>query len=242
MSTERTGSAAKSASEVFDEYDKNYSDTVNKSVAFTGLDVDFFTKVKAGYILDICERAFGAASTVRALDVGCGVGNFHRLLQPHFAALSGVDVSAAAIAQAEQRHEKVDYRVYDGHRLPYDDNSFDLAFTICVMHHVPPAQWPAFSREMRRVIRPGGVALVFEHNPQNPLTLRAVNNCPFDEDAVLLRSTETAKLMHDAGFAKIDTRFILSIPAAGPTLRKIDRAFSRLPFGAQYYVQSSKPI
>lgn len=240
MAADQASSASKSASEVFDEYDKTYSDTVNSSIAFTGLNVDFFTKVKAGYILDICAEAFGSPAGVRALDVGCGVGNFHALLRPHLASLSGVDVSAASVDQARQRHADVDYKVYDGHRLPYDDNSFDLVFTICVMHHVPPAQWPAFSREMRRVLRPGGIALVFEHNPQNPLTLRAVNNCPFDEDAVLLRSSKTVDLMRDAGFDSVDSRFILSIPAGGPTLRRVDRLFSRLPFGAQYYVRSVK--
>ena len=42
-------------------------------------------------------------------------------------------------------------------------------------------------------------------------------------------------LLQNAGFGEISTRYIFSVPAAGALLRKIDRLFSLLPFGAQYY-------
>ena len=225
----------------FDAYQASYSDTVNDAVSFTGLDVDFFTRVKADYILDIVEATFGHPADVTALDVGCGVGNFHTLLGPKFGTLHGVDVSKDSIRMAREKHPDIDYEVYDGRHLPYADNTYDLAFTICVMHHVPPENWPNFVSEMKRVLKPGGLALVFEHNPQNPLTMRAVNTCPFDEDAVLLRSTRTVDLFNEAGFKAVEKRFILSVPASNAILRKVDRLFSSLPFGAQYYVSARCP-
>ena len=42
----------------FDEYKESYSDTVNNSIGFSGLDVDFFTRVKADYLVDICTKHF----------------------------------------------------------------------------------------------------------------------------------------------------------------------------------------
>ena len=225
----------------FDAYQSSYSDTVNDAVSFTGLDVDFFTRVKAGYIQDIVRSVFGGTSMVDALDLGCGVGNLHSLLQADFNSLTGVDVSQASIARARKTHPDVTYDIYDGTQLPYENGRFDLAFTICVMHHVPPDNWPLFVAEMKRVLKPGGLALVFEHNPRNPLTMRAVNTCPFDEDAVLLRSHETEALFLSAGFSAVQTRFILSVPSATETLRKVDRLFSRLPLGAQYYVSARNP-
>ena len=132
----------------------------------------------------------------------------------------------------------MNYRVYDGEHLPFAEGTFDVAFTVCVMHHIEPGQWRSFAGEMHRVVRRGGMALVFEHNPRNPLTLRAVNNCPFDEDAVLLRSETTAGLLSDVGLGKVDTRFILSVPAAGWLMQTLDRGFSRLPWGAQYYIRA----
>ena len=222
----------------FDEYEARYSDTVNRAVAFTGLSVDFFTRVKADYLLDLATRHFGSLAGRDILDVGCGVGNFHPLLAPKFGTLTGVDISAASIETAASRNPDVRYDIYDGNVLPYPDCSFDAVFTVCVMHHVPPAQWPIFASEMRRVLKPGGLALVFEHNPRNPLTMRTVNSCPFDADAVLLRGSQTMDLLAGAGLMARQARYILSLPAANRTLRRLDALFSCVPLGAQYYVEA----
>jgi SAM-dependent methyltransferase len=220
----------------FDGYKDTYSDAVDSAIAFSGLSVDFFTRAKAGYLLDVVRKHFGDLSQLAILDVGCGVGNYHALLKPHFGRIAGVDVSGACIEAAIQRNDGVEYKVYNGDELPFDDASFDVAFAICVIHHVPPAQWPKFVSEMRRVLKPGGQAIVFEHNPRNPLTMRIVNRCPFDEDAVLLRCETAVKLFEDAGFANVDGRYIFSVPAGNATLRRVDMLFARIPLGAQYFV------
>jgi SAM-dependent methyltransferase len=223
----------------FDAYAKTYADEVNRSIAFMGLKVDFATKVKAGYLLDLLARHFGDASKVRLLDIGCGTGGSHPLIADKLASLSATDVSASSVAEAAATNAGVDYRAYDGHRLPYDDNQFDAAMTICVMHHVPPPQWPAFAAEMKRIVRPGGLALVFEHNPLNPVTRRAVSNCDFDADAVLLGQRRTRALLAGAGFADVKSRTILSIPSSGPKTRAIDFALGRLSLGAQYIARGT---
>ncbi len=219
--------------QAFDAYSASYDEAVNSSVAFSGLKVDFFTRVKAAYIRDAIGATFPNSGDVDVLDVGCGVGNYH----PHLAGLArsihGVDVSPTCVATAAERNPSVAYSVYDGERLPYKDARFDVAYTICVMHHVPPDRWPAFAQEMRRVLKPGGPALVFEHNPFNPLTRRAVSSCAFDHDAVLLRARVTEHLLSEAGLERVASRYILSVPAASRAMRRVDRLFGRLPFGAQ---------
>ena len=60
----------------------------------------------------------------------------------------------------------------------------------CIMSR---RQLAGFVADMVRVTRPGGLVCVIEHNPLNPLTRLAVNRCPFDADAVLLRSGQLAK-------------------------------------------------
>lgn len=223
----------------FDAYAASYDDAVNQSLAFLGVKVDYFTRVKAAYMLDLLKGHFGAPDGLHVLDVGCGVGNYHAILGGSVGKLSGVDLSADCLEQAGRRNPGVDYRHYDGTRLPFADDSVDAAMTICVMHHVPTGQWPAFAGEMKRVIRPGGLAVVFEHNPFNPLTRRVVSNCAFDADAVLLRQGKVRDLMQGAGFQDIRTRSILSIPSAGPLTRRIDLQLGRLPFGAQYFVRGT---
>jgi SAM-dependent methyltransferase len=223
----------------FDDYSTSYNDAVNASVSFSGLKVDFFTKVKAQYILALIASHFGDISDVRALDIGCGVGNFHPYLLGKVGSIAGVDVSAGCIQTAKDQNAGVAYKVYDGHVLPYATASMDVAYTVCVMHHVPPAQWRDFAAEMRRVVRPGGLGLVFEHNPFNPLTRRAVSSCPFDADAVLLTARSVSNLLTGAGFQRADRRYILSVPPLNPALMRVDRSLSRLPFGGQFYVAAS---
>lgn len=231
----------RSVAQEFDTYKTSYRDAVNASLGFSGLDVDFFTRVKADYLVDLLAARFGDVANLDVIDIGCGVGNYHKLLQPKVGTLTGVDVAAECVEQARIENPGVQYESYDGARLPYADASFDAAFTICVMHHVPPAAWANFTREALRVLRPGGLFAVFEHNPLNPLTMRVVNRCPFDKDAVLLRKTQVVGLLDEAGFENVTPRFILSVPAANAPLRAVDRVFSRLPLGAQYYVTGTRP-
>jgi ubiquinone/menaquinone biosynthesis C-methylase UbiE len=47
--------------------------------------------------------------------------------------------------QARADNHIVDYRVFDGSSFPFDDASFDLATTICVLHHVAPRRTRPFS-------------------------------------------------------------------------------------------------
>ncbi len=124
--------------------------------------------------------------------------------------------------------------------MPYRDNQFSLVFTICVMHHVPPPLWTTFVAEMHRVIKPCGLALVFEHNPYNPATQYIVKTCEIDKDAVLLRPGKLRGMFVRAGFAAVHTRSIISVPPAGQFLTGLDTILGYLPFGAQYYLSGLK--
>ncbi|WP_353643948.1 methyltransferase domain-containing protein [Mesorhizobium sp. WSM2239] len=222
--------------ESFDSYRTAYGKLVEDSISFSGLQHDFFLAAKA----DLLERLLadrGLASgnrPVHALDVGCGIGAFHPLLRGRFASLSGCDISGDSIARARHDNSWVDYTVHRAPSLPYKDGRFDLAFAICVVHHVPPAQWPAFLGELKRVVRPGGIACIIEHNPYNPLTRFAVLRCPFDEDAVLLTSRTARRLFYQAGFSEIESEHFLLLPSAKPLARMIEKSFARVPLGAQY--------
>ncbi len=219
--------------ELFDSYDRSYGAVVQSSVDFSGLPHSFFTAAKAAVVGEVVAAHFGARKP-DALDVGCGVGTLHPYVRPHFARLSGADPPAASLARARADNPDNDYRQCDGATLPHDDASFDFALAVCVMHHVPPAGWTAFMREMRRVSRPGGLVCIIEHNPFNPLTRYAVAHCEVDRDAVLLRAGRVRRLMTDAGLHAIATRQFLFLPTAAPLARRIERRLGWLPLGAQY--------
>jgi ubiquinone/menaquinone biosynthesis C-methylase UbiE len=220
--------------EEFDRYRESYDQAVNRAIAFSGQKVEAFTRAKAQDLLRTITSHFDSAKRLNVLDVGCGIGNYHPFLVPVVGSVSGVDVSSACIAKAQERNPAVSYSVYDGGRLPYLDGKFDVAFCVCVIHHVPPERWQQFVNEMHRVTRAGGMIVVYEHNPIHPLTRKVVRDCEFDRDAILLTMSQSRALLENAGCTEVATRSILTLPPVGGLVERLDGLFARLPFGSQY--------
>jgi SAM-dependent methyltransferase len=222
----------------FDRYAADYEELVRRSIRFIGQEQSFFVEARSRHLLELARRRLGDPGRVRALDVGCGGGLAH----PHLSALGrleGADVSEAMIEVARERNPQVRYHVASGTKLPFPDGAFDLTFTACVLHHVSPAERGAFVGELGRVTRAGGLVVVFEHNPLNPLTRLAVSRCAFDDDAVLLGRRETSRRLRAAGLRLAEARYILFFPWRGRLLERLERALSGLPAGAQYYVAAA---
>jgi SAM-dependent methyltransferase len=212
----------------------NYVRDIETSIKFSGLDLDFFTRGKMVEIERIARDRFADLSKISCIDIGCGIALGHRWLNGRFASLTGVDVSAEAIAKAAADNPCNHYCSYDGAALPFDPGTFDIAFTICVLHHVPPGDWLHFLCEVRRVLRPGGIFLVIEHNPFNPLTQLTVFRCPFDRDAHLLRPGKLRRLMWQSGFKGVKSRYLFAVPLGGRIGDAANRGLSWAPIGAQY--------
>ncbi|MFC3550445.1 class I SAM-dependent methyltransferase [Lysobacter cavernae] len=220
----------------------DYRNDVNDAIGFSGLGVDYFLKGKADHAIRLLDRyAESGAVGASCLDIGCGIGAMHPALAGRLNRLSGVDVSTDAIDTARLANPWAEYHTSGDGRLPYPDGSFDMTMTVCVMHHVPPSDWAAFVAEAWRVTRPGGLFAVFEHNPLNPLTRLAVMRCPFDHDAVLLRSGKVRQLLQDQGFALLGCDYLFYVPLKSGWAKRLDRALSWLPIGAQYAVCGRKP-
>ncbi|MBS1846910.1 MAG: methyltransferase domain-containing protein [Actinobacteria bacterium] len=224
----------------FDQYAESYGDVVNQSIAFAGADVDYFAARKAEDLLAMTTRLLDAPERLGALDVGCGVGVTDRFLVDRFGELHGVDVTADSVAQAARNNPDAHYQAYDGARLPFDDATFDVVFAICVAHHVPPMLRHGFSDELARVVRPGGLVALYEHNPLNPLTRVAVSRCEFDEGVVLLSRGDSSRLLEHSGLQVVDRRYIIFTPWEVPRLQRLERHLRAIPLGAQHCVVARK--
>ena len=119
-------------------------------------------------------------------------------------------------------------------------NSFDIFFAACVFHHIEHDEHARLCRELRRVLRKGGMGFVFEHNPYNPLTVRAVNTCPFDENARLVRPRVMKKIFELAGIREPRIQYRIFFPRLLGWLRPVERGLTWMPLGAQYYVVATK--
>lgn len=100
--------------------------------------------------------------TSHILDVGCGPGTITCDFAKHTpdGSVIGVDYSSEVIekAQAEATSrgcgENVSFQVATAHKLPFQDESFDIVHCHAVLVHLPDA--PGVLREMRRVCKTGG--------------------------------------------------------------------------------------
>lgn len=223
----------------FDAYADDYKQRVNDSIGFSGMKVEHFVVGKARHLLGVLDQRRYTRRD-RILDVGCGVGQYEALLGDRFS-LVGVDTSQSSVDKARTASPWADFSCYPpGERLPFDDETFACAFTICVVHHVPPEQRQGFIAEVRRVLKPGGLFLVYEHNPWNLLTRWAVERCVFDKDAVLLSSRYASGWLTSAGFGGVRTEYLFTIPPLSRALLRLDRFMSWCPLGAQYVTLGEK--
>ncbi len=133
----------------------------------------FFGRV-AGEWDDVRNELFGERATLQTLlpliprhwivaDLGCGTGNASEVLAPCVRRVIAVDQSPQMIAAAQKRvagHENVEFLQGELESLPIKSASVDAAVCVLVLHHVPdPA---AAVRELARILRPGGTALIVD--------------------------------------------------------------------------------
>ena len=91
------------------------------------------------------------------LDIGCGAGNVARAIAESRPELRvhGVDVSAGALEVARRAAPEVDFQLAAAESLPFQDESMSAVVMLDVLEHLEnPA---AVLREIRRVLRPGGL-------------------------------------------------------------------------------------
>jgi ubiquinone/menaquinone biosynthesis C-methylase UbiE len=105
---------------------------------------------------------FAHSKNLRVLEVGCGLGTDGARFAKAGANYTGIDLTQAAVDLAKQRFDLFQlpgtFGIADAERLDFPDNSFDLVYSHGVLHHTPDTA--AAVREIHRVLRPGGQAMV----------------------------------------------------------------------------------
>jgi SAM-dependent methyltransferase len=223
----------------FDSYAGDYSAGMEHPLKrLIGATFDNFIRNKASHLAWLIGPARMADSNAALLDFGTGAGDLlGQLRNQGFAGqLAGCDESAQMLEQLRGRWtagDPPDVRVVTD-RLPYDDGAFDFVVASSVFHHIPPGERAQWAREIRRVLRPGGRVVVFEHNPLNPVTAYVVRTTPIDRNAILLRADECANLLARADFGGVVIRYILFVPPRFAALDVAERQVGSLPLGGQY--------
>ncbi len=109
----------------------------------------------------------------RALDLGCGSGTNSLYLARHGWEVVGVDFSRPAIRRARRKARRAGitscrFYLADVTRLGFLQEPFDLALDIGCLHGIPPDRRPAYAAELTRLLRPGGLYMLYAFTPRSP--------------------------------------------------------------------------
>lgn len=152
-------------------------------------DLDQYHFEKLHHLLRLVD--FAAWQDKDVLDLGCGAGVEVVRFARAGARVVGVDIADSAVALTRQNLAQqgltARVEVADGEALPFADASFDFVFAHGVIQYTDNDR--ALAAEVRRVLRPGGVALFQVYNRRSWLNaLSMLMKTPLEhEDAPVLR-------------------------------------------------------
>ncbi|NNJ09949.1 class I SAM-dependent methyltransferase [Chloroflexales bacterium ZM16-3] len=110
----------------------------------------------------------------RILDLGCGSGRACIYLAKHGWRADGVDFVPEAVALAEGRVREAgvaeQVRLHQGSvsAMPFLEPFYDLVIDVGCMHAFQGEELRAYASELRRLLRPGGLYLLFAHLRTHP--------------------------------------------------------------------------
>ncbi len=127
--------------------------------------------------LEAAVRSYCLAAGARILDCPCGDGFYTAIFAEHMTsgALVAADVATECLDRARVAVRPaaasltVEYVEADSYRLPFDDDSFDLAW--CATSFITLDDPVRALRELRRVTRPGGRVAVLETDEYHSVLL-----------------------------------------------------------------------
>lgn len=171
----------------------------------------------------------------KALDVGCGTGNYTIELALRRADIIGIDRSEEMLNFARQKVKgkglKVTFQVADAESLPFPDSTFDIVISnglLCFLRGPDKALV-----EMRRVLRPGGRLVVGVLNRWSPWAfLRRIKG--FFKDTIysqarFISPPELEGLIRGVGFdVKESKTCLFFFPINNRVYLKIAERFERL--------------
>lgn len=153
------------------------------------------------------------------LDVGCGTGGVTipaKMRVGIKGSAAGIDPDPEMIALARRKAKRagieIDFRVGVIESLPFPDETFDVATSSLMMHHLPEHLQVEGLAEIRRVLKPGGRLLIADMiRPSNSFMKRFFTLLMHHGHSVQFGIEDLPKHMREAGFEKVeqlDARFL----------------------------------
>lgn len=106
----------------------------------------------------------------KILEIGCGTGEFSRLLARRAEKILAIDLSPQMIRLAQERskpYPNIDFVKADVMAYQFPDNQIDCIATLTTMHHLPIE---TILRRIRKALKPGGIFVCLDLYQRSNLT------------------------------------------------------------------------
>ncbi|MEU4120440.1 class I SAM-dependent methyltransferase [Kitasatospora sp. NPDC028055] len=208
MSSPSCSSYLSTTADAYDALAERYADHVKDGLARQPLDRSFVAAfadlVREGAPVSNPGRAPAPAPVVA--DLGCGPGYLTAALREQGLDAFGVDLSPALVAIARRSYPGLRFEVGSMGALEAGDGELAGVVSWYSLIHTPPQQLPSYLAEFRRVLAPGGYALLgFFESEGAPVTafdhkVTTAYRWPIDHLTDLAREaglTESARLLRE---------------------------------------------
>jgi SAM-dependent methyltransferase len=135
-----------------------------------------------------------------ACDMGCGPGHVARYLHERGVQICGIDLSSAMVERARGLTPGVEFRQGDMTALDAPDAAWAGIVAFYSIIHIPRGDMARALRELRRVLRPGGMLLLAFHIGDDTIHLDEWWGRRVSVDFFFFRSDEVAGYLRAAGF------------------------------------------
>jgi ubiquinone/menaquinone biosynthesis C-methylase UbiE len=156
--------------------------------------------------------AAGVQPGDRVLDIGCGPGYFARMLAEAVGpqgSVVGIDAAPEMIEYASRKARRLancQFETGAAETLAFPDSSFDVVGSSLMMHHIPAELRLQAAREMRRVLRPGGILLLSDFSIPEKGGWRLIASISgHDADRWRRRMTPLETLVAQADFTEMQS-------------------------------------
>ena len=137
-------------------------------------------------------------------DLGCGPGHVARYLHEQGVTVTGIDLSPEMIRVAERLHPGLDFQVGDMQQLGALDGAFAGIVAFYSIVHFEPSGLGPVLREMRRVLAPGGLALLAFHIGNDVVHVEDLFGAPVELDFRFHDPGAVIEALQSAGLTMIE--------------------------------------
>ena len=183
---------------------------------------DFYEPSRIARITRLARtmEACGLGEDADVLEIGCGAGFSALYLGERIGAYTGIDYSESLIRYASQLDAGPRAHFHAADLYDWQPTQrYDAVFAIGVLHHLPDI--PRAMAHIRDMLKPGGILVVNEPQPANPLfhalrKLRAAFDSSYSSEQEELAGSALIGYFEGAGFEDVDARGqgLLSTPFA----------------------------